>query len=122
MNRYALRYGDGPGPTRFGATGTDYTKGLSIMTTAVQQPAAWPEGVIARYLTVGGAGVDIRHDYTGEADSVCSGCGETNRHSGWTGLLNPTAEQQDHAAITEARRWSQSHAERCRAMPKPGTA
>ncbi|MFG1857554.1 hypothetical protein ACGFJT_37370 [Actinomadura geliboluensis] len=56
------------------------------------------------------------------ADSVCSGCGATFHAGGYTGLQNPTVDQQDHAAITEARQRSQSHAERCRAMPKPDAA
>lgn len=88
--------------------------------TTPQPPDVWPEGVIARYLTVGGGFVDVRHDYTGEAESTCSGCSETDHACGFTGLRNPTVEQQDHAVITEARRWSQAHAERCRAMPRPG--
>lgn len=92
------------------------------MTLTAQQPAAWPEGVIARYLTVGGATVDLRHDYTGVADSVCSGCTTTHRSNGYTGLPNPTVEQQDAAAIGAGRQWSQEHAERCRAMPRPGGA
>ncbi|WP_328903264.1 hypothetical protein OHR86_28085 [Streptomyces sp. NBC_00441] len=64
---------------------------------------AWPEGVTARYLTVGGATVDI----TGGGDSTgyrCTGC---PYRSGpyWT-------EQLAHEQ-------AQSHAEKCRAMPKP---
>lgn len=92
------------------------------MTLTAQQPAAWPEGVIARYLTVGGATVDVRHDYTSTCDLTCGGCTEVERAHGYTGLRNPTVEQQDHAAISEARQWAQEHAERCRAMPRPGGA
>lgn len=50
------------------------------MTTA--QTTAWPEGVIARYLTVGGATVDVsaaRYDDGGGVygAGVCGGCPAT---------------------------------------------
>lgn len=89
------------------------------MSKASPTATGWPDGVIARYLTVGGGVVNVRHDYTGVADSVCSGCTTTHLSYGCTGLRNPTVEQQDAAALAEARQWSQAHAERCRAMPKP---
>ena len=67
---------------------------------------AWPEGVIARYLTVGGATVDVTdrrtEDYLRYA-ADCTGCG--NR---WT-----------HGDERYAREWAQAHAERCRALPQP---
>lgn len=89
------------------------------MSKASPTATGWPEGVIARYLTVGGGVVDVRNDYTGAADSVCTSCTATHLSYGCTSLRNPTAEQQDAAAIAEARQWSQTHAARCRAMPKP---
>ncbi|CAM5429405.1 MULTISPECIES: hypothetical protein [Streptomyces] len=75
----------------------------------MKQQTAWPEGVIARYLTVAEATVDITD--TGE-DSywryavACTGC--------------PQATSDDREAWTHA--WAQSHAETCRAMPRPQTS
>ena len=74
-----------------------------------QQP--WPEGVDVRYLTVGGATVDLRfttHDnHLGEpvkgARAECLGC---LTHYG-----------PDLADTT--RRQAQAHAETCRALPRP---
>lgn len=66
---------------------------------------AWPEGVIARYLTVGGATVDLRavddfydHRYD------CLGCGDMWAFRG----------------ESRVRSNAQAHAETCRAMPRPG--
>lgn len=57
---------------------------------------------VARYLTVGQAVVTV----TNHGEAHCAGCGE------------------DKASGTEraGRSWAQGHAERCRAMPKPGGA
>jgi hypothetical protein len=76
----------------------------------------WPEGVIARYLTVGGATVDIldkkdehdEHDEPGEYVARCTGCTAdwSNTRSGWN-------------LEFQVRPWAQGHAEKCRAMPKP---
>jgi hypothetical protein len=78
--------------------------------TTAQQPTgtAWPEGVVARYLTVGGATVDIIafEDSPDAFEVACTGC----------------ANDLPYASIGEARRWSQGHAEWCRAMPKPEAA
>lgn len=64
----------------------------------------WPAGVIARYLTVGGATVDLRRvgefaDYRYD----CQACGDT-----WTFPKEDTI-----------RHHAQRHAEECRAMPRP---
>ncbi|MFD0053019.1 hypothetical protein ACFVHR_04745 [Streptomyces sp. NPDC127168] len=106
-----------------------------------QQPsptqAPWPDGVIARFLTVGGATVDLgthtfRTRYTGqgrpyvssegrEVDGftwACLGCGATSATNGRTyirfdyGRYLPTEDR-------EARDDAQAHAERCRALPRP---
>ncbi|MEW1630812.1 hypothetical protein AB0387_26060 [Streptomyces sp. NPDC089173] len=85
---------------------------------------AWPENAIARYLTVGGATIDLTHD-TLQADDTepnvsivhCGGC-----------LAYSSSEWRLHAdqwgdgsnwADEAVRRWAQSHAETCRAIPKP---
>jgi O-succinylbenzoate synthase len=90
------------------------------MTTAT----AWPEGVIARYLTVAGATVDITDDSRrGYIVATCTGerCGWRERTS-IDGYVYDTPEETQ-ARIEE---WlpsnqeeAQAHAEKCRAMPKP---
>ena len=88
--------------------------------TSSTQSAAWPEGVIARYLTVGGATVDVR-DFSDEeaAQAWCNGCDRYDT-TDWPEdhpRFSPSC-RMEHAADT-ARRWAQSHAESCRAMPRP---
>ncbi|MFD6656888.1 hypothetical protein ACFWEB_17310 [Streptomyces parvus] len=100
---------------------------------------AWPENVIARYLTVGGSSlgrddlaVDItctqtarekgRHNQeVGDITLVahCSGCSdrdETTYEGLYLDLVEPVLKSfyGDHS-----REWAQSHAETCRAIPKP---
>ncbi|CAM5392772.1 hypothetical protein STENM36S_06352 [Streptomyces tendae] len=63
----------------------------------------WPDGVVARYRTVGGATVDL----TDDAECVrllCSGCGFGNRHAYY-----PPA----------AHRLAERHAGKCRQVPRP---
>jgi hypothetical protein len=76
-----------------------------IRTTPMQpSPDAtpWPEGVIARYLTVAGATVDIRGGGD-HASMTCLGCDE------------------GYASFGErrTRELAQGHAEKCRALPRP---
>lgn len=79
----------------------------------------WPEGVIARYLTVGGATVDITQDSRHfDGIAACTGCDKTERFDRvgagcWGG---PDYALQRNTE--EARRWAQAHAETCRAMPR----
>ncbi len=99
----------------------------------------WPEGVIARYLTVGGATVEMRSlrfttrytpqgrpyvsDKSREVDGsswFCLGCGA----DGSTDAA-ATYIRFDHGRYLpnerdDARRDANAHAEKCRAMPKPG--
>lgn len=69
--------------------------------------APWPDGVIARYLTVGGATVDLTGD-DHDTDGICHGCGTTPAQSGYI------SRSLDVLHI-----WAQRHAETCRAMPRP---
>lgn len=95
---------------------------------------AWPEGVIARYLTVGGASVDLTHgnrtyptdDGIGEnrnhTTATCTGCPATEEFSHWRAVKRMTFDDKvrdPEAAERDARKWAQSHAEKCRAMPDP---
>lgn len=85
----------------------------------------WPEGVLARYLTVGGATVDVIEDQPGETTvAKCTGCPivqgfNWTRASGahFNGTYRET--QDPEQATADARTWAQDHAEKCRAMPKP---
>lgn len=78
-------------------------------TTPTPRTDPWPQGVIARYATVGGATVDLFQDGTsrGYIDSTtCLGC---DWREGWTKL-------------EFARQEAQAHAEKCRALPRPAVA
>lgn len=74
----------------------------TAVTQATPTPTPWPEGVIARYLTVAGATVDIRGGGD-HASMTCLGCDE------------------GYASFGErrTRELAQGHAEKCRALPRP---
>ncbi|MFE4867704.1 hypothetical protein [Streptomyces sp. NPDC056682] len=75
--------------------------------TILAEPAnAWPEDVIARYLTLAGATVDLfraNPESTYIDSGHCTGCGH---------LIDWTAEEF-------GRKEAQRHAEKCRALPRP---
>ncbi|MFC8267793.1 hypothetical protein ACFUIZ_18980 [Streptomyces cinereoruber] len=94
----------------------------------------WPEGVIARYLTVGTATVDLAvvtrsHKYEdgitgtrGATYAECTGCSASEEFSHWRihrGDYSDWEVEDPDAADSKARDWAQVHAEKCRAMPKP---
>jgi hypothetical protein len=86
-------------------------------------PQTTPE-IIARYLTVGGATVDIAHDTLYLADTEpnvsvarCGGCAAYCNEE-W-GQYASTYDNGSSAADYEPRKWAQAHAEKCRAMPRP---
>ncbi|MFE6848973.1 hypothetical protein [Streptomyces sp. NPDC057686] len=94
---------------------------------------AWAEDVIARYLTVGGATVDLaiaRHPHhldgaiVGERNSTraaCTGCDaaeEFPHHRVHRGVCAQWEKHEPQAADEEARGWARSHAETtCRTRP-----
>ena len=99
--------------------------------------ATWPEGVVARYLTAGGATVDLtivaqpyKHDdgIVGSRNAMratCTGCDTSEDFSHWRihkGTWSSWDVQDPDAAAQQARAWAQTHAEKCRAMPQPGDA
>lgn len=90
--------------------------------TQPPSPAAWPDGVIARYLTVAGATVDITYDsHRGLLNATCTGCDWVDRTS-TGGFLSDTPEQEQarvEETLPESRVVAQAHAERCRALPRP---
>ncbi|NUT24322.1 MAG: hypothetical protein HOV77_34650 [Hamadaea sp.] len=88
----------------------------STAQTATLSPFAesWPEGVIARYVTVGGATVDIEEIREGWKSPHwrCHGCAGTSRGA-YTGPFG------DPFTLSEIREQAQAHAEKCRALPRP---
>lgn len=115
--------------------------------TAESVPSAtWPEGVVARYVTVGGATVDIATPHVerqvgghaivpiGDGLTVqkkpetvidvtitarCSACPGIDE-STYLGLYPFALDGMvDSHYGREARQWAQAHAEKCRAVPRP---
>lgn len=87
----------------------------------------WPEGVIARYLTIGGATVDLtqRPRYIDDPElldavATCLGCETRERFNNEQPLWGSDDVLAGNTAT--ARVWSQKHAETCRAMPRPDGA
>lgn len=94
------------------------------------QQATWPEGVVARYLTVGGATVDITELHTlppnpepYATSAACTGCPATKEAGHYRSVYGDYGgswdEHEPEAAEQKAREWAQAHAETCRALPKP---
>lgn len=77
----------------------------------------WPEGVVGRYVTVGGGFVDLI-EQDSSVLAKCAACPSTE----WTSHDDPTcADRPDRERATmRAGDWAQSHAESCRAVPRPG--
>jgi hypothetical protein len=86
--------------------------------------AAWPEGVIARYLNLGGGTVDITYtSHSGYLIATCSGCGD-DEYTETHGRLDDPPEQEAERvekALPESREWAQAHADKC-VMPRPDGA
>ncbi|MER6778455.1 MULTISPECIES: hypothetical protein [unclassified Streptomyces] len=93
-----------------------------------------PAEIIARYLTVGGAAVDVAEqsgshgvEHPTEHLITCHGCGQTHSEDwGWDAYHNefgtgpqPDFDPTGKSALPAAQAWAQSHAETCRAMPRP---
>ena len=86
------------------------------------QPGTWPEGVVARYVTVAEALVDIRYD-NGTLRTRCSG-----EHCSWTERTSTRVfytdsdevrDQKIADALPDLQPGAQAHAEKCRALPRP---
>lgn len=77
---------------------------------------AWPEGVIARYLTLAGATVDLT-EYPTCVIATCTGC----PNASWECSDIPTYGDRPNrgSATRQAANWAQTHAEACRALPRP---
>jgi hypothetical protein len=102
------------------------------MTTTQKTQTAWPEGVIARYLTKASeitgdlsTTVDVSEEEAEDAKdegyrAACQGCGTHTLYN-----LGRTVLTLKHEFVSAAdgerlaREWAQSHAETCRALPRP---
>ncbi|NUL05349.1 hypothetical protein HRW07_19350 [Streptomyces lunaelactis] len=76
---------------------------------------AWPEGVIARYLAVAGATVDV-YDNGTELRAICTGCpAAEDVHR----VAEITEDWVRRRVVIKTQEWAQTHAATCRAMPRP---
>lgn len=94
-------------------------------------PETWAPEIIARYVTVGTATVDLTHRLNFltppepfATAAACTGCPASKEFSHWFASgdhFNGTYEEErdEELANTLARQWAQDHAETCRAMPRP---
>lgn len=86
--------------------------------------STWPVDVIARYLTVGNATVDLSYnDATADIRAECGGelC-HWSDNTNTKGRFDDTPEKAQERFdewLPIAQRHAQAHAETCRAMPKP---
>ena len=122
--------------------GSDIRRVHEMERQARQQAAeAWPEGVIARYLTVAGATVDITAEAKNEREerdepkdlgngrtvqpfarkildlTSTAGCHDQAEYDGqFATVMDRIAESR---YVHAAQRWAQAHAEKCRALPRP---
>ncbi|MFF1916123.1 hypothetical protein ACFVYE_31965 [Streptomyces sp. NPDC058239] len=96
------------------------------------QTTTWPEGVIARYITVAGEALSdpsICTEVISHADDYdtarCTPCGSTATYDMEIArfLAKKRGGDPDCLSLAEPSRlaweWAQTHAEKCRAMPKP---
>lgn len=98
---------------------TEAIKHLAVAPAVQAEP--WPEGVVARYLNLAGAYVDVVATFVYNEDPVevlCRGCGRDRRVSV---SFNFPSDLDDARvkAVEGAQREAQEHAESCRAMTKP---
>jgi hypothetical protein len=93
--------------------------------TTTEASTAWPEHVVARYLTLANGTVDLTHETESDKTytwATCTGCTKRTAHSwanwyrGAHGIVN---FQDQSKGDQEARDWAQDHAEKCRALPNP---
>lgn len=86
------------------------------------ESAAWPGGVIARYVNVVGAHVDITYaSHSGLITATCTGCGWVDLTDTGGYAYDPPEKEAARVekALPESREYAQAHAEKCRALPRP---
>lgn len=88
----------------------------------MDQRTSWPEDVIARYLTVANATVDIAYA-DGTVNATCTGerCPWEYREQTEVYYFDPDEERNRKvsAVLPVVQRHAQGHADECRAMPRP---
>ncbi|QQM45162.1 hypothetical protein [Streptomyces liliifuscus] len=99
---------------------------MSASAQTVPSVTPWPEGVVARFVTVGGALVDVSHDMHLIVDTEpnlsiarCGGAGCDATHNEEWRDYSYRVDNGSSGADREASKWAQSHAEQCRALPLP---
>lgn len=83
----------------------------------------WSADVLARYLTAGGAHIDLV-EVTDAIEAICPACPtpQSNRHP-FDQTAYEHGETRDWVKAVEAvAEWAQAHAATCRAVPRPATA
>lgn len=82
--------------------------------------STWPDGVLYRALTAGGATVDITLDTERSVISraVCTGCPETEKFRVYI-CDAPSEDAQKELAIWHAVTWARKHAPACVFLPRP---
>lgn len=97
---------------------------MSTTTTTTE----WPEGVIARYRTVGLASADVIDDTTRSRTgalhvlrATCTGerCPAEQRGGSYSIRANDEPDEDFLRNVARLQEWAQTHAEKCRAMPRP---
>lgn len=101
---------------------THGTSQSSEQPSPVTEP--WPDGVIARYLTVAGATVDISYaSHSGVIVATCTGerCGWQERTDTYGMSYDPPEKEEARVDrwLPENQQEAQAHAEKCRALRRP---
>lgn len=81
-------------------------------------PEPWPDGVIARYVTVANAVVELV-DGENSIKGSCTGCPEYAQPHPFPYDPACSGQRMDSYVKREATDWAQAHAEKCRALPRP---
>ncbi|MFJ6293217.1 hypothetical protein ACIQJX_07635 [Streptomyces griseoviridis] len=92
------------------------------MTTTTVFAEPWPEGVIARYLTKAAelTGQPITVDTVEKPDALFSTCGGCRARG--VDYFDPmcSGQRMEDYTRNQAHAWAKAHAEKCRALPRPG--
>jgi hypothetical protein len=80
--------------------------------------------IVAQYLTVGGATVEIQAVDSPDIvyTAACTGCAEKQPFTSGDARYGTNGEYAVRQVIAEARAWAQPHASVCRALPNPNGA
>jgi len=99
----------------------------NVPTPEATTASTWPDGVFARYQTLANATVDLTYKPVGTDKTAthteCTGCEDSETHE-WANWYHDARGkavgfQDRDKGDRNARDWAQTHAEKCRALPKP---